>query len=171
MAEARRREAPAAGGPNVLPGAVALRSKRPLLSMTAQRLLVVDNHDVGVYAGGGSELTLHDARVASTSACDGAACATGVGGHGLGAYTAARLSVERFVVDQADTCGVHLASGGGVDLTDGEVRNCVIGACVQVDGFAVERLSNSVRYHDNGVNLEATSLPVPSPASPVGDSS
>jgi len=33
-----------------------------------------------------------------------------------------------------------------------------------VDGYAISRLTRSVRYLDNGTNLEATILPIPEPA-------
>ncbi len=48
----------------------------------------------------------------------------------------------------------------------GEVFGCTIGACVQVDGYSWDRLTDGVRYHDNGANQEGTSLPVPEAATP-----
>jgi hypothetical protein len=48
-----------------------------------------------------------------------------------------------------------------LDLQEGTVSGSAIGACVQIDGYDVGRLSNAVRYEDNDTNLESTSLPVP----------
>ena len=42
-----------------------------------------------------------------------------------------------------------------------------LGACVQVEGYEVQRLSDAVIYRDNGVNLEATDLPLPEPSAPA----
>ena len=46
-------------------------------------------------------------------------------------------------------------------MRDGDVFGSAIGACVQVDGYDVDRLTNDVRYFDNETNLQATTLPVP----------
>ncbi len=69
--------------------------------------------------------------------------------------------VERFVVSGAPLCGVHVAELGELDLSSGDVAGAAIGACVQVDGYDLARLMNDVVYHDNGVSLQATTLPVP----------
>ena len=76
--------------------------------------------------------------------------------------------MSRFVVARAELCGLQLARGGQVDLADGEVREHAIGVCVQVDDYDLDRLG--VRFVDNGVNLQATSLPVPEPAAPAAAS-
>ena len=49
------------------------------------------------------------------------------------------------------------------------MENTAIGACVQVAGYDLDRLTQDVVYVDNGANLEATSLPVPSGAGVVAD--
>ncbi len=72
-------------------------------------------------------------------------------------------ALGRFVVDGCDICGVHVARAGELDLTNGIVSGCALGACVQVEGFDVTRLQEDVRYRDNDVNLDATDLPVPEP--------
>jgi hypothetical protein len=52
----------------------------------------------------------------------------------------------------------------GMDLAVGEVVDCAIGACIQVEGYDVSRLSADVAYRDNVANLAATSLPIPQAA-------
>jgi hypothetical protein len=51
-----------------------------------------------------------------------------------------------------------------LELLDGEVRQNTIGACLQVDGHDTSRLTERVRFVDNGVNLQSTDLPIPEPA-------
>jgi hypothetical protein len=77
------------------------------------------------------------------------------------------LSINRFAIQDSDTCGVFLADLSAmtfptnVDLTAGAISSSGIGACVQVGGYDVSRLQNDVRYFDNGVNLDTTMLRVP----------
>jgi hypothetical protein len=69
------------------------------------------------------------------------------------------------LVADASLCGVQLAGeGASVDLTEGEVNDCGVGACIQVTGYDLGRLSQSVRYRGNGTALEITELPVPQAA-------
>jgi hypothetical protein len=42
-----------------------------------------------------------------------------------------------------------------------------IGACVQVDGYDLTRLSDEVEFRDNESNLDTTSLPVITPVNPL----
>ena len=56
---------------------------------------------------------------------------------------------------------MQVAGDAALDLAEGEVRGNTIGACVQVDGYDVTRLQDRVLYEENGVNLDATTLPVP----------
>jgi len=58
-------------------------------------------------------------------------------------------------------CGIHVAEGGTALLSDGEVTNAAIGACVQNEAQRIEDLQTEVAYRDNGMNLQATNLPVP----------
>jgi hypothetical protein len=74
-----------------------------------------------------------------------------------------RIRARRFIFANNVLAGVQVAAGGQVDLDDGEIRGSPIGANVQDSGYDVSRLSRSVRYTDNGTNLDSTSLPVPMP--------
>ena len=54
-----------------------------------------------------------------------------------------------------------------IDLQDGDVRANAIGACVQVDGYDISRLTAGVAYQDNDRNVESTFLPVPDGGAPL----
>ena len=82
---------------------------------------------------------------------------------GAGSYGYARLSLTRFNIEAAELCGVHVGLDGEVDLVDGEVSACAIGACVNAEGYDLDRISGTVRYRDNAANLDTTALPVPDP--------
>jgi hypothetical protein len=98
-------------------------------------------------------------------ACDGEGCPNAP--TAFGAFNGGAALANTFRIVDSDGCGVHVSSAGELDLVDGEITGCSIGACVQVDGYALERLSNRVDYRDNGVNLQAISLPVPNDAPPI----
>ncbi|MCC7536855.1 MAG: hypothetical protein IT379_11605 [Deltaproteobacteria bacterium] len=123
----------------------------------------------------GGTLSLRDLRVTQTASadCERWSCPSGSHGYGVVALAQGRASLDRFVIDESSLCGSMVASvdvaslftgPGEIDLTDGTISNAPVGACVQVDGYALERLSRNVLYLDNGVNLDATSYPPPAPA-------
>jgi hypothetical protein len=139
-----------------------------------RRALIEDNHDVGVFAGGlNAELVLEDLVVRDTepAAC-GAVSPTAcpAGGMGMVALETAAIAATSFLLEGNAVCGVQLANDGEIRLSRGEVVGHAIGACVQVDGYPLERLTDDVRYRDNGINLDSTSLPVPESAVPVPES-
>ena len=112
-----------------------------------------------------AHLRLADIRVSDTlprSCAEDGSCEPA--GSGLGSYGSSTITAERFVIERASLCAVQLARGGAIDLSDGVVRESEFGACVQVDGYDLERLQEEVRYEDNGANLESTTLPVPDPS-------
>jgi len=47
------------------------------------------------------------------------------------------------------------------------VANSRIGVCLQIPERGVEKLSSIVRYTDNDMNLDATSLPFPEASPPI----
>jgi hypothetical protein len=131
-----------------------------------ERLLLHDVREVGVIAfGSGTTATLTDVVVRDVhpADCVTGACAGFGAGHAVGAYDSGALRLRRFVLRGATICGVHLARFGEADLFEGLVAGNAIGACIQVDGYDLERLTSDVRYEDNGASLEATMLPVPAP--------
>lgn len=129
------------------------------------------NRDVGVFAfGAGSTITLTDLTVADTlaQACEPAGTCGWTITCSMGAYMDAHVEATRFRLVRSALMGVQLANGGTMDLHEGEVAESQIGANVQTAGFDVSRLQDQVVFRDNQVNLDATTLPVPSPSTPTG---
>jgi hypothetical protein len=125
------------------------------------------NREASVVAfGEGTSGAFTELVVATTLArdCHETGCPDGPAsfGTGLAAVGMGRLDVTSFLVTDSFLCGAQVAFDGELDLRRGTIRRAQVGACIQVDGYDVGRLSNEVVYRDNGANLEATSLPVPS---------
>ncbi|MBW2465502.1 MAG: hypothetical protein JRH11_27900 [Deltaproteobacteria bacterium] len=91
--------------------------------------------------------------------------APGDPGHGIVAMTQANVHIARFLIQDAPVCGVYVAEEGVLDLRDGDIEGCLIGACVQSDDYDTTRLSDGVSYLDNDTNFDGVGiLPVPMPA-------
>lgn len=107
------------------------------------------------------------------SACLGGECSPTAFGYGVAAVGAV-LDLRSFEVREAEFCGSMVSefppSAGptALDLATGIVGSSTIGACVQVDGYDLDRLSTDVVYVDNDTNLDSTMLPVPTPIEPTG---
>ncbi len=131
-------------------------------TVDATRIDIQQVRLIGVLTGEASTVTLREAHVDEVMPvdCDGEMC-SGLHnfGIGVGSYFDGVTEVERFAISNADLCGVHVASD--VNLRVGTVTSSAIGACVQVDGFDVQRLEEDVVYLDNAQNLDATELPIP----------
>ncbi len=136
---------------------------RERAAVTGRRLLVEDNREVGIVTYGGA-VDIEDVVIRGTRAtsCTTEGCPTA--GIGLGAYRSATVSARRFLIDGNALAGVQVAEGGGLDLERGTVSGSPIGASLQVRDYDISRLSDRVRYEDNGTNLDSTSLPVPQPS-------
>jgi hypothetical protein len=85
-------------------------------------------------------------------------------GIGVGVYENGAASLTRFYLGENLLAGAQLATGGQLDLADGEVAGNPVGVNVQVPDYDVGRLSTNVAYRDNGVNLDSAELPIPSPS-------
>jgi len=133
-------------------------------SAVLSRVRVQDVHEAAVIVNGDATLFASDIVIREVAAqdCADSSCSAYPGGHGIGAY-GARVVVNRFVIEEVDLCGLHVAAEGEFLLDDGVVRGAVIGACVQSDAQDIGDLGRSVDFVDNGTNLEATMLPVPDP--------
>jgi len=129
------------------------------------RALITDVHDLGLaaYQGDASVVAtdLVVERVVELSCETGVFCRDAPGGHGIAAYVGANVSAERFRVEGAQICGVHVAADGVVRVAQGLVRGSAIGACIQSDLHILTDLQDEVRYLDNGLPLDSTDLPVP----------
>jgi hypothetical protein len=135
-------------------------------SASVTRLLIEDTRDFAVGAlGEGSSFEAEELTVARArpAACASSGCAGEGGGTGVVAARGGATSVHRFAIEDAELCGALVSEGSSLDLAFGEVRGCAIGVCIQIDGYALDRVSNGVGYRDNGTNLDSTSLPVPAP--------
>jgi len=110
-----------------------------------------------------SDVSLSNVEVAS---CAATTCPDNAFGYGA-ASAAASLRMTRFAIGPVANCGVFLSGFEGfvdpaeVDLDTGVVGQSAIGACVQVDEYDLDRLTDGVAYTDNGTNLDTTTLPVP----------
>jgi len=130
------------------------------------RVEVREAREIGVMASEpGTTVALTDLTIVDTlpRACEAGACAGFSAGIGLGAYTGAAIGVERLRIRGSALAGIQLASGGQLDLCEGEVAEQPIAVNLQSPGYDLARLSCRMRWRDNGVNLDATELPVPEP--------
>ncbi len=135
-------------------------------SVTAERLQIDRSHELAlIVMDGESAMSGTDVAVSGVAprACASTTCPDEPFGIGLGSYYGARLDLTSFEVADSELCGLQLAEGASIDLTRGLVTGATIGACVQVDGYDLDRLSNDVEYRENGSPLESTMLPIPDP--------
>jgi hypothetical protein len=132
------------------------------------RTVVERSRDLGLAAfDPGTELTATDLVIRDTRERECESCPGLPVGLGVSVIDPARVTISRFAISEAATCGVFLSHDAELDLSGGIVSRSPLGACVQVDGYDLARLTDDVRYEDNGANLEATTLPVPSSAPPL----
>ncbi len=137
--------------------------------LTARGLSVSGSRDVGVFAyGAGTGLALEDVTVTRTvlSDCIARGSCPNAGGSGVVSAGNAAVAIARFRLAGHAQCGIELGEGGVADLSDGEVTDNPIGACVLTDGFDVNRLRSQVRYANNGKDLDASAMPLPDAAIP-----
>ena len=122
---------------------------------------VVDSEYAGIYEGDDAVAEFEFAYVARTReviplAPEGA-------GIGVWSHENGRIRMQFFAVEESDLCGVLIGPNGSIDLAHGLVARNAIGACVQVAGYDVGRLTLDVHYVDNTTTLESASLSVPEP--------
>lgn len=132
--------------------------------VTGTRLRVESAREAAIVAGGaGATISLRDVVIGPTleRACVTSLCPGVGGGIGAGTYLGAAVTLERFAITSSALAGVQVARGGEMDLHVGEVRGCPIGANVQVPDYDFSRLSDRVRFVDNGATLATDELPVP----------
>jgi hypothetical protein len=135
-------------------------------SLTIERALIERARDLAAVTFGGTlELTDVEVRDTLAQACSPECTA---GGIGIGGYDRGIVRARQFRISGSTLCGVHVAQNGAVELSQGEITGNPIGACVQVDGYDLDRLNDEVQYRDNGVNLDSTTLPVPTASTSLG---
>jgi hypothetical protein len=88
-----------------------------------------------------------------------------LGGHNAATFRGGSLRFTFFESTDAELAGILVGAGGELDLNTGFVRNCEIGAAINVPGYDLSRLR--ANYYDNGVNMQSSDdLPVPDPGIP-----
>jgi hypothetical protein len=135
--------------------------------LVANRVRVERATEIGAFVtGDGTEVSLTMAALLDTRerACAETACPSAPGGIAVGVTGSGRATLGSFVVSGAPLCGVQVANGAELDLADGVVRGASIGACVQVPGFDLARITDDVVYEDNDINVDTTDHAVPQPA-------
>ena len=132
-------------------------------SLELERVEIDDHLGFSMLAVELATIRGRDVKIRATRpyACSATTCADEAAGTAVLGVGFAIVELERFIVDDAALCGVMVARSSSLDLSVGEVRGAEIGACVQIAGYDLDRLSDRVVYADNGQNLQSTSLPVP----------
>ncbi len=121
------------------------------------RIVVERNREVGVLAiNPGSNVIMTDIVIRDTGVRSG----DNRFGYGVASIMGA-AQMTRFSVSTSNLCGFFISDDGQLDVSDGEVVSNDIGACIQVDGYDLNRLMRDVQYRDNSTTLQATGLPVP----------
>ncbi len=165
------RDTRSSGGPNSVGRGI---SAEEAARVDGERVRIDGAVEAGVLAILHADVDLRDVEVANVmrGSCDPGPCPDGPHGYAAVAL-ASRLSLSRFQLHQAEVCGILVGMLRGsedapaVDLANGVVSGSAIGACVQVDGYDLGRLTRGVQYRDNGSNLDSTMLPVPALAEAV----
>jgi hypothetical protein len=130
------------------------------------RAWIVDNREAGVLAHLGASITLFDVLIARTlgAECEATTCPDFAFGDGALVAFGARATFDHFIVADNARVGVAIGPESSVDLTDGQITRNVIGASVQVDGYDVRRIQESVVYTENERNLDRGALPLAEPS-------
>lgn len=152
-------EDPSFGGAAIYPGqgAVEVRDRAEL---DLSSYSVTNSTFLAVSAFSGGQARLRGGTIAHTRSSDDyfGRRSAHPGGLGVGSFRGGSIDLEHFAVEDSALCGVQVAAG--VDLSLGEIRDTPIGACVQVDGYDVSRLTDRVSYVNCGQNFEARSYDV-----------
>lgn len=83
---------------------------------------------------------------------------------GFGAYAlAGSVRLEDFTLSRNEFCGMAVAHEGDLDAQAGLVEHHPIGACVQVPGYRIDRISTEVIYRNNDINLDSMMPAMPEP--------
>jgi len=133
----------------------------------ATRFLIEAARDVGILAyGEGVELRAIDLAIDDTlpRECAVDTCADHRSGTGITASDTAIVDISRFRVAGSALAGLQIARGARITARDGLVARNAVGVNVQDDGFDPSDVSMGVQFVDNGINLDASALPIPEPS-------
>jgi hypothetical protein len=117
--------------------------------------------------GGETSLTAADVTISETLERDCASdvCPDFSAGIGAGVYLGSEVTLERFRIADSALVGLQLAEGA-LSLRSGLVARNPVGINIQPQGTDLRDLVQDVAFMDNGQNVDATQLPVPSPVAP-----
>lgn len=137
-------------------------------TVAISRARLEGQHEVAVIVSGGVA-RLDSIEIVGTRerGCADTTCPDAPGGIGVGVYRGGVATMSEFQIRDVPLCGVQIAEGGSVDLTRGEIRGASVGACVQVDGYDVSRLTDDVSYVDTDTSIQTTSHYVPESNDPL----
>jgi hypothetical protein len=131
---------------------------------------IFDSGLIGLYSHHSADVDVSNLQVDQTFPV-GPAESEQCGGFGIGSFYGGVMNVHGFTVTNAAFCGVIVGSSTAVDPTltaataldlhDGSVENTVIGACVMIDGYDVNRLHDNVRYINVEVPLQSLHYSLP----------
>jgi hypothetical protein len=132
---------------------------------TIVRARIERSHEVSVMAVARARLELEDVSIVESQErpCVSSTCADAPGGTGLGVYGESVVSARGVDVERARLCGVQVATDASLDLRGGSIALATIGACVQVDGYDIARLTDGVAFRENGTNVDSASHALPEP--------
>jgi hypothetical protein len=132
-------------------------------TMSGRRVRVVGNHEAAIVASVEASVTLEDLLVEDTmeQSCSGAGCVAG--GIGMGVYLGGHITARNFRISNGALAGAQIALDGELDLSAGVVSDNPVGINIQVPDYDLNRLTDEVRFIDNGINLDSRELPLPPP--------
>jgi hypothetical protein len=119
----------------------------------------------GVGALNGSTIMLDGVVVDGVAHTD--CCPPEVASFGLVADFGGSLSATNFLVTSSDVCGVAVGApdpvmgAASMDLSNGVIDHAAIGACIEADGYDVERLHRNVLLRDVATPLQVTTYTLP----------
>ena len=125
------------------------------------------NEIAGVLVRDNGKAHLRNGFASDTSGFNNPGDGTTYGGNNLMSSRGGILEIDGFQSYNAAACGIRMYESY-LQCRNGEVHHDVIGACLgpsPEDSYdAVHCILDNVRYYENGMNLDAETLPVPNPA-------
>jgi hypothetical protein len=157
-----------ARNPDLLTGAF-LVADQAVANLTTLR--IHENEFVGLGVYGNATVNVDNAivnysRSITAAGSDGAS--RPYGGIGVRAKGGGHLTMRNFLVSHCALSGVAAHPLGEIDLHVGDVSYNLVGVHF-LGSFDIARLTDGVRFFENGMNFDSESLPVPSPPEGLPD--
>jgi hypothetical protein len=149
----------AQGGARIVATRVALERNRETGIAALQAGTTIELHDVSILDTKFSECGEIPAGQPRSCVFDGVIVG---GGTGLASVLGADVRTTRFVIGKSVQCGMMVARDGHLLAAEGEVHHNAIGLNVQVPDYDLSTVVGpTIRYYENGTNLDTTELPIP----------